>query len=89
MKEIQHTNYDKNFVMTRVVQGLELTGSKIEVAYTGKNFVRIKLHRCDYETLCMFALGLFKEGYLKTNKNKLFNDAVKEVLEKYLKDVEE
>lgn len=89
MKEVERTNYNKNFVMTRVVQGLNLTGGKINVAYTGKNFVKVKLHHCDYETLCMFALGLFKEGYMKTDKNKIFNNAVKEVLEKYLKDTEE
>lgn len=89
MKEIEHTNYDKNFVMTRVVQGLNLTGGRINVAYTGKNFVKIKLHHCDYETMAMFALGVFKESYMKTDKNKLFKAAVKEVLEKYLKDIEE
>ena len=89
MKEVERTNYDKNFVMTRVIQGLKLSEGRIKIAYTGKNFIKVKLRHCDYETLCMFALGLFKEGYMKTDKNKLFNDAVKEVLEKYLKDTEE
>lgn len=88
MIQIKRTDNEKNHVLTSIMQGFYIRGTKLCIKYTGKQHISTKLRKCDYEEFSMFLLGLFKEAYESTNKGEIYTKAVKEILTNYLKDIE-
>lgn len=82
----KHTNQEKNKILPRILRGMKDRGSKVKVYYTGGNCVKTKLRKCDFEELSVFLLGTFLEVYNATDKNKLYKDAILEVLDMLVKE---
>lgn len=87
-KIIRRTNRKTNAVLTDICEMLHIKGSKLTIKYRGGNHVATKLKGVDAEELSMFLLGLFKEAYDVTNKNKVFTSAIKSILTDYIEDID-
>lgn len=87
-KIIRRTNRKENKILTDICEMLHIKGSKLTIKYRGGNHIATKLKGVDAEELSMFLLGLFKEAYDVTNKNKVFTSAVKSILTDYIEDID-
>ena len=87
-KIIRRTDKKQNRILTDVCEMLHLKRAKLSIKYRGRNYISTKLRGVDAEELSMFLLGLFKEAYDVTNKNKVFTAAVRDILAGYLKDID-
>ena len=87
-KVVRRTNRKENKVLTDICGMLHIKRGKISIKFRGGNCIATKLRGVDAEELSMFLLGLFKEAYDVTNKNKLFTSAVKSILTEYLEDID-
>jgi hypothetical protein len=84
--EIKRTNGKDNPILARIIMGMNMRGSKIKIFFNRKNAIGIKAHKMDCQEIAMFLLGVFKEVYNNSEKDKVFVDAVKEILTEYLKE---
>ena len=87
-KIVRKANRKTNKVLTDICEMLHIKGSKFTIKYRGGNYISTKLRGVDAEELSMFLLGLFKEAYDVTNKNKVFTSAVKDILTEYIEDID-
>lgn len=87
-KMIRRTDKKTNRVLTDICEMLHFKHAKLTIKYRGRNYISTKLRGVDPEELSMFLLGLFKEAYDVTNKNKVFTAAVRDILAGYLKDID-
>lgn len=87
-KVVRRTNRNENKVLTDICSMLHIKRGKISIKFRGGNCIATKLRGVDAEELSMFLLGLFKEAYDVTNKNKVFTSAVKSILTEYLEDID-
>ena len=87
-KVVRRTNRKENKVLTDICEMLHIKRAKLTIKFRGGNCIATKLRGVDAEELSMFLLGLFKEAYDVTNKNKVFTSAVKSILTEYIEDID-
>lgn len=87
-KVVRRTNRKENKVLTDICEMLYFKRGKITIKFRGGHCIATKLRGVDAEELSMFLLGLFKEAYDVTNKNKVFTSAVKSILTEYIEDID-
>ena len=89
MQKVTHVNKENNIYLGMLLPQLYERGSKVKIKFPSRGRLEINTKRCDPEELSFMLLGLLKETYNSTNKNKVYLEAVKEAFKSFIIAVEE
>ncbi len=89
MKKETHVNKNNNIYLGTLLPQLYDRGSKVKIKFPCRGRLEITTKRCDPEELSFMLIGLLKETYNSTDKNKVFLDAMKEACKSFIIAIEE